>query len=183
MASSQVALSESSLKAPAVEIVGLLSDKESDDEVKQPLDRDALAKEGESEEDGEEEQWESESLYEDALEGLGDEHLTGEGNWINRARTFRWEIRVNNTCRHGGLHAGGGSRFPQTFARCRRGPVHHRYYRSWDHHREEVMHSLWHPPTFVLGGNTRQRLLPSSGPWDLPRAYQAGQATAIQHSR
>lgn len=90
MASSQAALIDSSLKAPAVEVIDLLSDKGSDDGVKQPLDRDALAKDGESEEDGDEEQWESESLYEDALEGLGDEHLTGEGKRTGELRLFVW---------------------------------------------------------------------------------------------
>ncbi|KAI4125128.1 MAG: hypothetical protein LQ347_005478 [Umbilicaria vellea] len=96
MASSQVALSESSLKAPAVEIVDLLPDKEPDDAVKQPVDHDALAKDSESEEDGEEEQWESESLYEDALEGLGDEHLTGEDMeacTLEEALAFRKRLR------------------------------------------------------------------------------------------
>lgn len=94
MASRQAAFAESSLMMPAVEIVDLLSDEGSDDEAQQPLDRDALSKEGESEEDDEEEQWESESLYEDALEGLGDEHLTGDGKRISRAQTSHWE----NTC-------------------------------------------------------------------------------------
>ena len=84
MASSQAALAESSLKTPAVEVVDLLSDNGSDDGAQQPLDGDALTKEGESEEEGEEEQWETESLYEDALEGLGDEQLTGDGKRTSR---------------------------------------------------------------------------------------------------
>ena len=81
MASSQAALSEASLKTPAIEVINLSSDNESDSEIQQPSNRDVSKKEGECEEDGEEEQWESESLYEDALEGLGDEQLSGDGKW------------------------------------------------------------------------------------------------------
>ena len=88
MASSQAALAESSLKARAVEIVDLVSDNGSDDGVQQALDRDALTKDGESDDDGEEEQWESESLYEDALEGLGDEQLTNGGKGTSRAHAL-----------------------------------------------------------------------------------------------
>lgn len=89
MASSQAALAESSLKTRAVEIVDLVSDNGSDDGVQQALDRDALTKDGESDDDGEEEQWESESLYEDALEGLGDEQLTNDGKGTSRAHAHR----------------------------------------------------------------------------------------------
>lgn len=86
-------MAESTLKTPAIEVVDLLSDKGSDGGAQQPLDRDALdTKEAESEEDGEEEQWESESLYEDALEGLGDEQLTSDGKRISRSHTRHMEI-------------------------------------------------------------------------------------------
>ena len=81
MASSQAALGEASLKTPAIEVINLSSDNESDNKIQQPSNRDVSKKEGECEEDGEEAQWESESLYEDALEGLGDEQLTGDGKW------------------------------------------------------------------------------------------------------
>ncbi|KAI9846109.1 MAG: NAD-dependent histone deacetylase sir2 [Sclerophora amabilis] len=71
-----------SLKVPALEVVDLSSDGESvtvetvpkaSNNQEGPLDHGSIDADEDSEEEAE--PWESESLYEDALEGMGDEHL------------------------------------------------------------------------------------------------------------
>ena len=67
------------LKAPAVEVVDLLSDTESNGLVGDNIHHGEKRKrEDEDDDTSDEEPWESESLYEDALEGLGDEQLNRE---------------------------------------------------------------------------------------------------------
>ncbi|KAI9871607.1 MAG: NAD-dependent histone deacetylase sir2, partial [Pleopsidium flavum] len=67
-------------KTPTVEIIDLTSDEESENDFINPLKREAngdapvLANEAEEEETGED-QWESESLYEDAIEEMEDDQL------------------------------------------------------------------------------------------------------------
>lgn len=78
------------LKAPAVEVIDLLSDTDSNGLVGEIIHHgekrkredeaeEVVAVQDEDDDDtSDEEPWESESLYEDALEGLGDEQLNGE---------------------------------------------------------------------------------------------------------
>lgn len=85
MASSQEVLAETSLKGPAMEIVDLTSE----DSIKHAIDIPALGQErdplqelsGISDESDEE--WENESLYEDALDGEGDEGVQSRGIYIS----------------------------------------------------------------------------------------------------
>ena len=82
MASSLEALAESSLKGPVPEIVDLTSDES----IKIPINMPAIGQErdpvqelsGNSDESDEE--WENESLYEDALDDDGDEGGQSRGN-------------------------------------------------------------------------------------------------------
>ena len=67
MASVNGVLSSSPLKAPAVEIVDLLSDDGSEDEL---VPQELVGGEHEEEEEGDDDQW---SLYEDALNEMGED--------------------------------------------------------------------------------------------------------------
>ena len=72
MASVNRVLSSSPLKAPAVEIVDLLSDDGSEDEL---VPQELVGGEHE-EEEGDDDQW---SLYEDALNEMGEDALAEHG--------------------------------------------------------------------------------------------------------
>ncbi|KAI9698939.1 MAG: NAD-dependent histone deacetylase sir2 [Candelina mexicana] len=92
-------LVDSSLKIPAVEVIDLLSDEDTEtgDATTQRVTRDAPNDEVDRDEEGDEEGWESESLYADALEEMGDEHLfEGEPDacTLNEALAFRKRLRT-----------------------------------------------------------------------------------------
>ncbi|KAI9814435.1 MAG: NAD-dependent histone deacetylase sir2 [Pycnora praestabilis] len=94
-------LIDASLRVSAVEVIDLTSDEESapgNDALRREtsgnVHRDGII-DGEEEKHGEE-AWESESLYEDALEGIGDEQLfAGEPNacTLDEALAFRKRLR------------------------------------------------------------------------------------------
>ena len=99
MASREDIASYPPLKRPALDIVDLTSDDEYPDETLQKLVTACVEQRDASPENtniSEEEAWESESLYEDALEAIGDEALI-EGGRFNVAPSvtvYRFETKV-----------------------------------------------------------------------------------------
>ncbi|MCJ1223623.1 NAD-dependent histone deacetylase sir2 [Toensbergia leucococca] len=93
MASSGDIIHSSPLKVPVVEIVDLLSDDDSsiDEDVDQIPVCDAL----DIAKDEDDDQWETESFYEDALEGIGDEEFVDdvEACSLEEAHAFRKRLR------------------------------------------------------------------------------------------
>ena len=86
MASADDVLDGSPLKAPAIEIVDLLSDAESTPEG--PSAAEDVGVEDDSSADAREEEW---SMYEDALEGAVDEGPAKDSTYrLNRRRIFPW---------------------------------------------------------------------------------------------
>ena len=89
MASSEGIAGGALLKGPAFEIVDLTSDDSSVDGPFEHLLQTCIANgkrdsapEYKSGDESEEEQWESESFYEDFVEGLGDEDAVGGGMFV-----------------------------------------------------------------------------------------------------
>ncbi len=125
MATEQL-LVESSLKIPAVEVIDLRSDGESEtgNATTQRVTRDAPNDEvHREEEEGDEEGWESESLYADALEGMGDEHLF-EGGMLCPLHPFtihQFSMSLITYCRARCVHPRGSFKLQKTLEGYRRG--------------------------------------------------------------
>lgn len=95
---SRLAAGEVGLRAPVHEVVDLVSDSESEDEPALPHlphADDALDDEADSVEDADDEgAWETESLFEDTLEEMGDEHLLAGSK--KRKIICSWSVTSNN---------------------------------------------------------------------------------------
>ena len=92
MASTEDVVDTSPLKVPVIDVNDLLSDDESNDashenlgETRDTKKHDNAVQEDEDSDGG---HWESESFYEDALEGIGDEHLGLDGKQYNYTECF-----------------------------------------------------------------------------------------------
>ena len=91
MASSQGAVSGTAHRIPIIEVIDLESDDETVDYAVQKFaQRDSAEVSKEEGQDSDGDQWESESFYEDALEGMGDEQLADGG-------TAHIELLPNNS--------------------------------------------------------------------------------------
>ena len=85
---------DENLKVPAVEVADLPADVGSIDGV-EPVELGQSGTDGSSSDDGD--AWESESLYADALEGMGDEHLfvgEEEACTLDEAIAYRAQLRA-----------------------------------------------------------------------------------------
>ena len=94
MASSGDIIHSSPLKVPVVEIVDLLSDDDSsiDEDVDQIPVCDAL----DIAKDEDDDQWETESFYEDALEGIGDEEFVDDGMQASQEHEYESPTNVSS---------------------------------------------------------------------------------------
>lgn len=90
MATTEGVLNGSPLKAPAIEIVDLLSDAE--DSAHEPaVAAENLHEEDDSSVDGKDDEW---SLYEDALEGAADDGIVnGSKCWMHWLSSFYWRLK------------------------------------------------------------------------------------------
>lgn len=172
-------LHESSLKAPAVQIIDLQSEAESGEEIPCANGCDAWETERESDEDDQDE--DGLSIYEEALDAMDDEELADGGK--NPVSFLKREVVIAHVLGRGldsgRMHTRRVSRLPPTVAADWGRSIYQGDGGSANHNCQEIMYSFRHPVTIVLGWRTRYFILPFAGSLHLSRTFETTKIIAI----
>lgn len=176
-------LHESPLKAPAVEIIDLLSEAESGEEIPCANGCDAWESEEESDEDDQDE--DGLSIYEEALAAMDDEELAdaGKSPFLRGGGKSSWLTFSGRGLNSRRMHTRRVSRLPSKVTADRGRSIHQRDCGSANNNCQEIMHSFWHPIANLLGWRTRYFILPFAGSLHFPGTFETAKTFAIQHDR
>ena len=182
-------LCESPLKAPAVEVVDLLSSDESAGDELDANDSRENAWEDVPEDESANDEDDILSFYEDALDAMDGEDENDSDSGGKKTTPFWLLLRL--------------AHIPANFSQRRRGSMHPRRIpclpqkvttdwarsiykgnrRSSDDYREEIVHGIRDSTPCVFGRSTRYCLLPSTKSLHCSRTVETKKASAIQHGR